>query len=87
MQNHKLAKSISDVGWGELRRQLEYKAQWFGREIVVAPREYASSQLCSECGNKSNQTKDSSCRVYKCQCCGLEIDRDYNASLNLLKLA
>ncbi|WP_156888536.1 zinc ribbon domain-containing protein, partial [Proteocatella sphenisci] len=44
------------------------------------------SQLCSDCGNRSSQTKDLSCRIYVCPECGLEIDRDYNASLNLLKL-
>jgi putative transposase len=86
MQNHRLAKSIAEVSWAEFRGQLEYKAKWFGREIVIAPRDYASSQLCSGCGNKSDQTKDLSCRTYKCEVCGLEIDRDYNASLNLLKL-
>ena len=58
-----------------------------GREVIIAPSNYASSQLCSDCGNKSSQTKDLSCRTYICQECGLEIDLDYNASLNLLKLA
>ncbi|WP_038265063.1 zinc ribbon domain-containing protein [Peptoclostridium litorale] len=69
------------------RAMLEYKASWYGRELIIAPSNYASSQLCSACGNKSSQTKDLSCRVYVCPECGLEIDRDYNASLNLLKLA
>jgi putative transposase len=86
MENSYFAKSIAEVSWAEFRRQLEYKAKWFGREIIVAPRDYASSQLCSDCGNQSDQTKDLNCRVYKCEVCGLEIDRDYNASLNLLKL-
>lgn len=66
---------------------LEYKASRYGREIIVAPSNYASSQLCSGCGNKSSQTKDMSLRTYVCSECGLVIDRDYNASLNLLKLA
>ena len=48
---------------------------------------YASSQLCSNCGNKSSQTKDLSCRTYICPVCGMEMDRDINASKNLLKLA
>lgn len=87
MQNHKLAKAISEVSWSEFRTMLEYKASWYGREIIVAPSNYASSQLCSSCGNKSSQTKDLSCRVYICPECGLEIDRDLNASINLLKLA
>lgn len=87
VQNHKLAKAISEVSWGMFRTMIEYKAEWYGREVVIAPSNYASSQLCSSCGNKSSQTKDLSCRTYICPECGLEIDRDYNASLNLLKLA
>jgi len=87
LKNHKLAKAISEVSWAEFRTMLEYKAEWYRREIIVAPSNYASSQLCSGCGNKSSQTKDLSLRTYVCSECGLEIDRDYNASLNLLKLA
>ena len=87
VKNHKLAKAISEVSWGVFRIMIEYKAEWYGREVVIAPSNYASSQLCSTCGNKSSQTKDLSCRTYVCQECGLVIDRDYNASLNLLKLA
>lgn len=87
VQNHKLAKAISEVSWGMFRSMIEYKAEWYGREVVIAPSNYASSQLCSNCGNKSSQTKDLSCRTYVCPECGLEINRDYNASLNLLKLA
>ncbi|MCB2291785.1 transposase, partial [Clostridium sp. CS001] len=87
IKNHKLAKSIADVGWSEFRRMLEYKAKWYGREIMVAPSNYASSQLCSSCGNKSSQTKDLSCRTYICPVCGMIMDRDINASKNLLKLA
>lgn len=87
VKNHKLAKSISEASWGKFRQILEYKAQWYGREVIIAPKNYASSQLCSCCGNQSSQTKDLSCRIYVCPECGLEIDRDYNASLNLQKLA
>jgi len=87
VQNRRLAKSISEVSWGMFRRMIEYKADWYGREVIIAPSNYASSQLCSRCGNQSSQTKDLSCRTYVCPVCGLEIDRDYNASLNLLKLA
>ena len=49
-QNHNLAKAISEVSWSEFRRMLEYKADWYGREIIIADSNYASSQLCSECG-------------------------------------
>jgi len=87
IKNHKLAKSIADASWSEFRRMLEYKAKWYGREIIIAPSNYASSQLCSNCGNKSSQTKDLSCRTYICPVCGMIMDRDINASKNLLKLA
>ncbi|AWK51597.1 transposase [Clostridium beijerinckii] len=87
IKNHKLAKSIADVSFAEFRRMLEYKAEWHGREIIIAPSNYASSQLCSNCGNKSSQTKDLSCRTYICTECGMILDRDINASRNLLKLA
>ena len=87
LKNHKLAKAISEVSWSEFRTMLEYKANWYGREVIIAPSNYASSQLCSNCGNKSSQTKDLSCRTYICPVCGMEMDRDINASKNLLKLA
>lgn len=87
IKNHKLAKSIADVSWSEFRRMLEYKAKWCSREVIIAPSNYASSQLCSNCGNKSSQTKDLSCRTYICPVCGIIMDRDINASKNLLKLA
>ena len=83
----KLAKSIADVSWSEFRRMLTYKAKWYGRELVIAPSNYASSQICSNCGNKSSQTKDLSCRTYICPVCGMIMYRDINASKNLLKLA
>ena len=86
-QNHKLAKAISEVSWFEFRRMLEYKANWYNRQLIIAPSNYASSQLCSNCGNKSSQTKDLSCRNYICPVCGMIMDRDINASKNLLKLA
>ncbi|EQB88510.1 putative transposase [Clostridium punense] len=87
IKNHKLAKSIADVSWSEFRIMLEYKAKWYGREIIIAPSNYASSQLCSNCGNQSSQTKDLSCRTYICPVCGMIMDRDINASKNLQKLA
>ena len=86
MKNHNLAKSIAEVSWSRFREMLDYKSRWYGRELIIAPPDYPSSQLCSDCGNRSSQTKHLACRVYICPECGLEIDRDYNASLNLLKL-
>ncbi|MHB9297535.1 RNA-guided endonuclease TnpB family protein [Fusobacterium polymorphum] len=84
LKNHKLAKSISDVSWSEFVRQLEYKANWYGRKIVKVPTFYPSSKTCSSCGNIKETLKLSE-RIYHCECCGLEIDRDYNASINILR--
>ncbi len=84
MKNKKLSRSIADVGWGEFRRQLEYKSKWHDSTILVADRFYPSSKLCSNCGWKASELQLSD-RVFKCQECGLNIDRDQNAALNLQK--
>ena len=85
-KNRKLSQAISDVGFGEFRRQLEYKSIWYGSEVIVADRFYPSSKICSCCGNKKEVLKLSE-RVYTCAACGVSIDRDLNASKNLAKLA
>ena len=84
LKNHKLAKSISDVSWSEFVRQLEYKANWYERKIIKIPTFYPSSKTCSSCGNIKESLTLSE-RIYHCEYCGLEIDRDYNASINILR--
>lgn len=86
LKNEKLARSISDVGFGEIRRQLEYKAIRYDTRIISANRFYPSSKLCSICDwkNESLTLKD---REWTCQSCGTVHDRDKNAAINLKRLA
>ncbi len=82
VKNHNLALAINDVGFGEFRRQIEYKAKWQGKKVVVADRYFASSKTCSCCGEKKDNLKLSD-RIFCCTKCGFEIDRDLNAAINL----
>ena len=84
VKNHNLAKSISDCSWYELTRQLEYKAEWNGREYVKIDTYFPSSQLCSKCGYQNTETKDLSVRKWTCPRCGAKHDRDVNAAINIL---
>ena len=84
MKNHRLARSITEASFYEFRRQLEYKTDWYGKELVIADRWFPSTKTCSNCGNA--QDMPLSKRVYECEC-GLVIDRDVNAALNLCKVA
>lgn len=81
MKNHCLAGAITDSGFYEFRRQLEYKAEWYGSQVIVIDRFYPSSQLCSCCGHR--QPMPLHLRTYDCGSCGISIDRDLNAAVNI----
>ena len=86
VRNRSLARHVSDAAFGELRRQLDYKAQWYGTKLVIADRWYASSKTCSGCGHVEAGLTLSD-RTYRCPQCHLELDRDVNAAVNLARLA
>ncbi len=80
--NRRLARALSDAGFYEFRRQLTYKCRWYGCELVVADRWYPSSKTCSGCGAVKPELSLSE-RTYRCQSCGVVLDRDLNAAINL----
>ncbi|CAI3270294.1 IS200/IS605 family element RNA-guided endonuclease TnpB [Enterococcus cecorum] len=83
LRNHKLARSISDVSWSSFVAKLQYKADWYGREIVKVDTWFPSSQICSECGHKDGK-KSLDIREWTCPICHTHHDRDINASINIL---
>ncbi len=83
VQNHCLAKAISDVGWGEFTRQLEYKSKWYGRRLIKIDRWYPSSKACHACKHVLDSLS-LDIREWVCPGCGVVHDRDTNAALNIL---
>jgi putative transposase len=83
VKNRSLAKAIHDTGWGEIVRQLEYKALWYGRTFVQIDKFYPSSKRCSECGHVREKL-ELDIRSWVCPECGTHHDRDVNAAKNIL---
>ena len=84
MKNHHLAQAISDVSWHEFKRQLEYKCKWKGRQLVIIDRFFPSSKTCNNCGY-INQELTLDVRQWACPQCSCKLDRDLNASKNILQ--
>ncbi len=86
LKNHCLAQAVSDSNFGEIRRQLEYKAAWYGTHLVVIDRFYPSSKICSACGYVKPELSLSE-RTFICEECGNALDRDLNAAINIVTVA
>lgn len=85
--NKKRVHALDEVCWSKFRKMLEYKANWYGRKIIVAPTNYKSSQICSCCGYQNKEFKNLESNYWICPICKKHWQRNENSSLNLLKLA
>ena len=79
------SRAILDAGWGQFTQLLEYKAAWYGRQVIKIGRYVPSSQRCSHCGSINPAVKDLSIRSWVCPNCGTTHNRDYNAAINILQ--
>jgi len=86
LKNHCLAQAVSDSNFGEIRRQLEYKSAYHGTHLVLIDRFYPSSKTCSGCGYIKPELSLSE-RTYVCEDCGMVLDRDLNAAINVRSVA